>query len=232
MSSVNLTTNFSILVQILIGLITFNSIFFKVKDEDKILIEILKIETIVQLIELYFYIVILKNIPEEKINKMASIRYFDWFFTTPIMLLTTIIYFKYEEYKETKNNNKLTLTSFIKDCETQKDIIFIMICNFLMLLFGYLHEINYINKTVAFVLGFIFFYLCFYKIFKCYANKSNKGKNIFYIFVIVWSLYGFAFLLNSNEKNICYNILDIFSKNFFGLYFIILYTVLKYLKIC
>ena len=114
MSSVNLTTNFSILVQIIIGLITFNSIFFKVKDEDKILIEILKLETIVQLIELCFYVVILKNIPEEKINKMASIRYFDWFFTTPTMLLTSIIYFKYEEYKEKKIKKQLKLKNFIK----------------------------------------------------------------------------------------------------------------------
>jgi len=39
------TTNFSILIQIIIGLMTFNSIFFKLGDEDKILIEILKIET-------------------------------------------------------------------------------------------------------------------------------------------------------------------------------------------
>ncbi len=228
MSSVNLTTNFSILVQIIIGLITFNSIFLKVKDEDIILIEILKLETIVQLIELCFYVVILKNIPEEKINKMASIRYFDWFFTTPTMLLTSIIYFKYEEYKEKKIKKQLTLKNFIKDCEVQKDIIFIMICNFLMLLFGYLHEINYIDKTTGFVLGFLFFYLSFNKIYKCYANKSNKGKNIFYILLIVWSLYGFAFLLNSNEKNICYNILDILSKNFFGLY---LYYIVNSVKI-
>jgi bacteriorhodopsin len=226
MSSVNLTTNFSILVQIIIGLITFNSIFFKVKDEDKILIEILKLETIVQLIELCFYVLILKNITEEKINKMASIRYFDWFFTTPTMLLTTIIYFTYEEYKENKINKQLTLNNFIKD--NKKDIIFIMICNFLMLLFGYLHEINYIDKTTGFILGFVFFYLSFNKIYKCYANKSNKGKNIFYILLIVWSLYGFAYLLNSNEKNICYNILDIFSKNFFGLY---LYYIANSVKI-
>jgi len=32
------TTNYSIIVQIIIGLITFNSIFFKLGNEDKILI--------------------------------------------------------------------------------------------------------------------------------------------------------------------------------------------------
>ena len=48
MSNVKSTTIFSILIQIIIGLITFNSLFFKLGEEDGILIEILKIETIVQ----------------------------------------------------------------------------------------------------------------------------------------------------------------------------------------
>ena len=50
-------------------------------------------------------------------------------------------------------------------------------------------------------------------------QKNQKEEKIFIFFLlIIWSLYGFAFLLNANEKNIIYNILDIFSKNFFGLY--------------
>ena len=223
------TTNYSIIVQIIIGLITFNSIFFKLGDEDKILIEILKIETVVQIIELFYYIIILRNVPEEEINKMAAIRYFDWFITTPTMLFTTIIYFKYEEYKEKKKKNclrNLTLKTFIKD--NQQNIIFIMICNFLMLLFGYLNEINYIDKTTGFIVGFIFFYLSFNNIYKYYAKKSKKGKYIYFFLLIIWSLYGFAFLLNANEKNIIYNILDIFSKNFFGLY---LYYIVNSVKI-
>jgi bacteriorhodopsin len=229
MSNVKSTTIFSIIIQIIIGLITFNSIFFKLGEEDKILIEILKIETIVQLIELCFYIIILKNMSEKEINKMASIRYFDWFITTPTMLLTTIIYFQYEEYKEKeykKDLINLTLISFIK--ENKGNIIFIMICNFLMLLFGYLSEINYIDKTIGFVIGFIFFYLCFNNIYKYYGKNSKKGKIVYYVLLIIWALYGFAFILNSEHKNISYNILDIFSKNFFGLY---LYYIANSVKI-
>ena len=42
----------------------------------------------------------------------------------------------------------------------------------------------------------------------------------------VWSLYGVAALLGDKLKNISYNILDIFAKNFYGLflYFFILKT--------
>jgi bacteriorhodopsin len=229
MSTVKTTTIFSILIQVIIGLITFNSIFLKLGDEDKILIQVLKIETVVQLIELCFYIIILKNMAEKEINKMASIRYFDWFITTPIMLLTTIIYFQYEEYKEQKNTKcltNLTLTSFIK--QNKGNIIFIMICNFLMLLFGYLSEINYIDKTIGFVIGFIFFYLCFDNIYKYYGKNSKKGLIVYYVLLVIWALYGFAFILNSEQKNISYNILDIFSKNFFGLY---LYYIANSVKI-
>ena len=42
MSNVKSTTNFSILIQIIIGLITLKSTFLKLGDEDKILIDILK----------------------------------------------------------------------------------------------------------------------------------------------------------------------------------------------
>jgi bacteriorhodopsin len=35
---------------------------------------------------------------------------------------------------------------------------------------------------------------------------------------IVWSLYGVAAILPFFIKNISYNILDIFAKNFFGLF--------------
>ena len=47
-----------------------------------------------------------------------------------------------------------------------------MICNFLMLLFGYLSEINYIDKTTGFVLGFLFFYLSFNKIYIINLQKN------------------------------------------------------------
>ena len=36
--------------------------------------------------------------------------------------------------------------------------------------------------------------------------------------LIVWSLYGFAALLGTKNKNISYNLLDIVAKNFYGLF--------------
>ena len=45
-----------------------------------------------------------------------------------------------------------------------------------MLVFGYLGEINLISKYIAIPLGFIFFLLSFYEIWKNYANKTKENK--------------------------------------------------------
>ena len=45
----------------------------------------------------------------------------------------------------------------------------------------------------------------------------NSNKNIFTIFIIIWSLYGVIYFLPNIPKNISYNILDIIAKVGFGL---------------
>ena len=86
-----------------------------------------------------------------------------------------------------------------------------------MLLFGFLGEIGTLPLYISVSIGFIFFYLSF-KIIHKYANKTEKGKKFGKLFTILWGLYGVAAVLPLNEKNISYNILDVFSKNFYGIY--------------
>ena len=216
MSSVHLTTNLSIIVQIITGLVSFNGIFLELPDKHKILNEILALETSVQVIELFFYIYFLRALAVKYVHKMGSIRYFDWAITTPTMLLATIAYFKYEEYLEKNEEKVLTFGDFLKD--NAQNIVIIVVCNFLMLLFGYLGEIGLIDMTLSIVLGFIFFAYTFYVIYRDYAIKSKKSLNVFYFILAVWSLYGVAAIFSHHHKNNTFNILDIFAKNFFGLY--------------
>ena len=67
----------------------------------------LGLENIVQFIEGSFYLWFSyfsnKNIDKVDITKY---RYYDWFFTTPTMILSTIIFFEYNN--SIKNNNILT----------------------------------------------------------------------------------------------------------------------------
>jgi hypothetical protein len=55
-------------------------------------------------------------------------------------------------------------------------------------------------------------------IYENYAKFSIYVSQIFFYFFAVWFTYGIAALMDYKTKNIMYNILDLFAKNFFGLY--------------
>jgi hypothetical protein len=213
---VKTTTQLSIIIQLLIGIISTRGVFFNVDEKHKILTQILIIETVVQYIELSFYVYFLKQFDVAPLSNMARIRYYDWFFTTPTMLISTVLYFKYEEHIQ--NNKPGTLDLFTVFKEEQSTIIQIIVSNFLMLLFGYLGEKNRINKKIGIPLGFIFFAITFNLIYKKYAVKSTNGKKIFNIILPIWAMYGIAAYMNDVYKNNIFNILDIFAKNFFSLF--------------
>lgn len=208
------TTNLSILIQIITGIITLNGLNIKVDKKDNILIDILKLETIVQFIELIFYLWMSQT--NINIKTLASRRYIDWVITTPTMLLSTIMFMKYEEIKEKNINKYLTSYNFIE--EYKEDIKKILSYNLLMIIFGYLGEINKINKLYSISIGFYFFMLCFNLIYKRFAKYSKKGKKLYKFLFVVWGLYGVTAIFPNIEKNVSYNILDIIAKNFYGLY--------------
>lgn len=208
------TTNLSILIQIITGIITLNGLTIKVNKKENILIDILKLETIVQFIELIFYLWMSQT--NINIKTLASRRYIDWVITTPTMLLSTIMFMKYEEIKEKNINKYLTSYNFIE--EYKEDIKKILSYNLLMIIFGYLGEINKINKLYSISIGFYFFMLCFNLIYKRFAKYSKKGKKLYKFLFVVWGLYGVAAIFPNIEKNVSYNILDIIAKNFYGLY--------------
>jgi len=51
-----------------------------------------------------------------------------------------------------------------------------------------------------------------------YVKENKENYNIFFLMFFIWGLYGIAAIFNYKIKNTFYNILDIFSKNFFGLF--------------
>jgi hypothetical protein len=55
-------------------------------------------------------------------------------------------------------------------------------------------------------------------IYEKYALLSEDGYKIFMYFFIFWSLYGVAASLPYKIKNTCYTSLDLFAKNFFGIF--------------
>ena len=216
------TIYFSFIVQIITSLISSQGLIETLSERDAILKDILAMELLVQFVESSFYVWVILAMKDYKI--LTRRRYIDWVITTPTMLISTVIFMRYIEYKEKDKE----IFSFKEIIIQEKDnLIKIIIYNCLMLLFGYLGETGIIKKEVSIGIGFVFFYLSF-SIIHDYAKETEQGTQLFYFLTSVWSLYGVSAYFDQNMKNICYNLLDIVSKNFYGLY---IYYIIKKVNI-
>jgi hypothetical protein len=215
---VDVTTQISIYVQLAVALVDIFFLTVTVQEKHAVLKDILILETIVQVIEFSWYFFVIRKLPQED---MAKNRYYDWIFSTPLMLISLFSYSLYEEQMEKNpDGTPIRLSSIMK---THYDsIIQIILSNFAMLSIGYLYEIGKLTKEVAFAYGFAFLLNTFSIIYIKAGNKSNKGRIIFFITLLCWSIYGVAFILPTGIKNAILNINDLFSKNFFELYIAIL----------
>lgn len=172
---------------------------------------ILNLETCISIIAAFFYGQFVNNFKKETMEidyKSINVnRYVDWAITTPIMLLVLILAFRF-------NLSKLAQVKFI-------DFIIILLLNYAMLGSGYLGEIGQMSRTYANIIGFVFFGGLFGYIYHTYIKKyNNKSNNLLYgAFFVLWAFYGVFYQMEQVSRNVGYNILDLFSKCFVGLYF-------------
>jgi len=208
------TIYLSLIIQIITTLISLRGFNIKLNDNDKVLQDVLKLETGVQIIEAIVYLWITFSL--NNLDTMISRRYADWVITTPIMLISTIIFMKYNTEKQKGALKKVTFKNFMKE---EKDMIIkIVLLNSLMLLFGYLGEKGKINKNISIIIGFIFFFMVFKIVYDRYVLDNETNKRLFYFVFGVWTLYGVAATQEIKLKNVSYNGLDLLAKNFYGLY--------------
>ena len=179
---------------------------------------ILNVETCISIIASYFYGVFIEeinkaqsqlcsekeiSIPIEKINNM---RYIDWAITTPFMLLALSMVLSYE--------NKIVVKIY--------PYLLTLVFNFAMLAFGYLGELKLLNRNIASFIGFIFFFLTYGTIWKLFMTGSKvtpQSKFIFWIYLGIWSFYGVFYHTKESTKMFGYNVLDLISKAFVGIFF-------------
>jgi hypothetical protein len=213
----------SIIIQIITGIIEIGALFIKVPLKFAFLKQIMLFEVLVQVIEASFYVYWLYNF--KSILNVTPKRYFDWVITTPTMLISLIFYLIFlrqinNDNDNNNNDNNVSNQLNFFDLFNQEfyTIITILLLNWTMLLFGYLAEISAIPVLLGVSLGFIPFLIYYYIIYNKYALLSEDGLKIFLYFFIFWSLYGVAAVLPYKIKNTLYNILDLFSKNFFGIF--------------
>jgi bacteriorhodopsin len=219
---------FSLIIQFITGLINIYGLTIDVKGNKKIIKDILKVELGVQIIEFIFYTWMIINF--KLINNITPYRYLDWIITTPTMLITLMSYLN--------NKDNSSLIEFLS-----KNKVFvskIVALNTIMMLFGLAGELNYMDYNTAIIIGFIPFIFYFKMIYDKYLitniendktntesdkinikNNNNKTR-LYWFFFIIWSMYGVVAFLPYEQKNSAYNILDLFSKNLFSVFLVII----------
>jgi len=218
------TAQFSLTAQLVLAILSTSVLYYKQSSHNPLLWQLLYLDTVVQYIELLFYICLF--VFGQFAQDVAIYRYIDWFITTPIMLITMAAFFKH--LKSQSDSQTKPYHSVRKLIQKERNPLFwIAFYNFVMLLFGLLGEAKIIPKYLAFIIGTLAFIKSFQLLYSNYVkNKSKNDEDkhthkktinlIFYITFFIWAIYGVAYLTNSTTKNSMYNLLDLVSKNIYG----------------
>jgi bacteriorhodopsin len=207
-----ITVYFSLMMQALTGAVDVSVLLLPGSKSTGILHELLIMETLVQVVESVFYIWLAYHF--NSVSNITYKRYYDWLITTPTMLISFCLYLNYLKGGASKNKDGFLMTLY----KERRILIPVFILNGFMLIFGLLGELGVINRMFAISCGFVPFIAYFYLIYQEYAKYTTLGTTIFWVFAAVWSLYGITATFSYYWKNISYNILDLISKNFFGLF--------------
>lgn len=214
-SIVERTVYASLIAQILTTLFGVIALFKELDFKDQVLNGILSLEMLVQFIEAVFYawfaFFFTRSLSR---NDIAKYRYYDWIFTTPMMLLSTSLFFVYQAGK-TSGNPLYSIRDFLR--QYGWDYGLMAFYNMLMLVFGYLNEVGVLSLLSSSLFGFLFFGLSFMKLYE-FAVMSPDNMGVFWLMFSIWFLYGVFATYPNIIKNTGYNVLDIFSKNFYGVY--------------
>ena len=206
------TANWSLRVQIYTAFVDAWGLSIKVKPGYRVYKDLLRIELWVQMIELIFYVWMVRNM--RKVPNITLYRYLDWVFTTPLMLITLIVYLDHDP-------SIASLKDYLQ--RNKKLIKKVLALNWAMLGAGFLGEAGVINRQAGATVG-TFPFLAY---FKAIWDELIRGKalsreklQVFWWFFTVWSGYGIAALAPYEIKNAGYNVLDLFAKNFFGVFLV------------
>ena len=174
---------------------------------------ILNLETCISIIAAYFYGKFLEKLDKDKVDykEINETRYTDWAITTPIMLLVLVLALLYNS-----KGGRLNFFTFL----------LILFLNYGMLIFGYLGEQKILDRNQANMIGFVFFFALYYFIYRTFLHKNYNFDNmiLYLVFFILWAMYGVLYFYDEVTKNIGFNVLDLFSKCFVGIFFWAYYT--------
>jgi bacteriorhodopsin len=173
---------------------------------------IMNLETCISIVAAYFYSQFVLSIEKSTIDygHINTVRYTDWFITTPMMLLALCLVLSYNI------GTSLNVWLFAS----------ILLLNFIMLWLGYQGDTGGIPKARAWALSFLAFWVMFGVIGYVFVFGRGFLANtiLFALYVGLWSMYGFAYFLEESQKTVLYNALDATAKCLVGLILWAYYT--------
>ncbi len=190
---------------------------------------VLVLELVVQCIEFVWYLVVGANYYFRRGSISIGYRYADWVFTTPVMLISIMLFALWDADKDCMTGDKV-----FGDSSRVAALVCMILADWLMLAIGVSYEtkIEWATKLLDRIamcfsglwLGFIPFIGAFTPLFTIAATTfSGWGLASILLTFGTWLLYGVVAImgniqyLGEESRNSAYNILDIFSKNAVGL---------------
>jgi len=170
---------------------------------------IFNLETVISIIAGYFYGKYVSKINEsfecgKPINwgEIVRTRYLDWAITTPLMLLVFMNVLAHHQNHTPKF----------------QVYVVIVLLNYFMLYTGYKGELLKDNNGY-YVMSFMAFFLMFGIIYWLYVRPKYVRFNyvLFFVFFVIWSMYGVVYKMDIRTRNIVYNVLDLIAKSFVGI---------------
>jgi len=164
----------------------------------------------------FVYYHILQHVNQKNIDwrSIIDLRYLDWTFTTPIMLVSLM----------------LLLSNSVSELPKDKFVGSVVLLDIIMIWAGYLGEIGVVNRFYAWVIGFValFMIMCaFFKHFEI-GQSSLFQKGLYFVYFGVWTLYGIIYNMEPVLKTTIIGYLDAFAKSF--LLLAVFFSLLVYSK--
>lgn len=189
----------SLIVQIAVGGVTAASFFLENVSSELQLI--LSLELVSQVVEFLWYLVAVCRYRTIR----TWTRYIDWVVSTPVMLLSTVLFF------QLRRGESLSFAS--------PALWVCLVFNWIMLGFGFVMETTEsVPRLAGLAFGGVSFVGSFTMLSRFVDSTDTLSVALFVFMYVVWGLYGVAAALPDVPKNVGYNALDVMSKNFYGIF--------------
>jgi bacteriorhodopsin len=160
---------------------------------------VLNLETAISLIAGYFYSIFIQMV-QATYKKSAILdwklitkyRYLDWSITTPIMLLALCVVLS--------TNTETTIHV--------GQYALIVVLNFIMIVSGYIGEMEILPRWQATLAGYVAFLAMFGFIYKWFVQAKPGSKHwmdnhiLYGLYLVIWTLYGIVYQFEESWKNI------------------------------